>query len=103
MNHERHEGHEERQTISKLFFRGLRVLRGAMLLTLFAIGAAFAQQKVVPDKSYIRFVTKQMNVPVEGRFRKFDATVAFDPAKPDATKADFEVDLGSIDLGNEEG
>ena len=65
--------------------------------------AAQAPAKVDASKSYIRFVMKQMNVPVEGRFRKFDATVAFDPQKPAATKADFEVDLASIDLGNEEG
>jgi polyisoprenoid-binding protein YceI len=64
---------------------------------------AAAQQKVIADKSQIRFVTKQMNVPVEGRFKKFDASVAFDPAKPEATKAEFEVDLASIDLGNDEG
>jgi polyisoprenoid-binding protein YceI len=64
---------------------------------------AAAQQKIIPAKSQIRFVTKQMNVPVEGQFKKFDANVAFDPAKPEATKAEFEVDLGSIDLGNEEG
>jgi polyisoprenoid-binding protein YceI len=78
-----------------------------MLLCAVALAAASipvaAQHKVMPDKSFIRFVTKQMNVPVEGRFRKFDANVAFDPAKPEATKAEFEVDLGSIDLGNEEG
>jgi polyisoprenoid-binding protein YceI len=65
--------------------------------------SAGAQQKIIPGKSTIRFVTKQMNVPVEGQFRKFDATIAFDPAKPDATKAEFDVDLGSIDLGSEEG
>ena len=66
---------------------------------------AFAQapQKVVAGKSHIRFGFKQMNVPVEGRFRKFDATVSFDPKKPEATKAAFEVDLASIDLGNAEG
>ena len=64
---------------------------------------AAAQQKIIPAKSSIRFVTKQMNVPVEGEFKKFDASVAFDPAKPEATKAEFEVDLGSIDLGNAEG
>jgi polyisoprenoid-binding protein YceI len=63
---------------------------------------AQAPQKIAPDKSTIRFVFKQMNVPVEGRFRRFDATVAFDPAKPEATKAEFEVDLGSIDLGTGE-
>jgi polyisoprenoid-binding protein YceI len=64
---------------------------------------AQAPQKIDAAKSSIRFVTKQMNVPVEGLFRKFDATVAFDPAKPQSTQAQFEVDLGSIDLGNAEG
>ena len=64
---------------------------------------AQAPKKVVADKSYIRFVSKQMNVPVEGKFRKFDATVDFDPKKPEAAKAHFEVDLASIDLGAPEG
>jgi len=80
-------------------------LRGAAFalaaLTLPAL--AQAPQKIVAAKSTIRFVTRQMNVPVEGAFRKFDAAVAFDPARPQATKAEFEVDLGSIDLGNAEG
>ena len=68
-----------------------------------AASSALAQQKIIPAKSQIRFVTKQMNVPVEGQFKKFDGSVTFDPAKPEATKAEFEVDLGSIDLGNAEG
>ena len=54
------------------------------------------------DKSFIRFVSKQMNVPVEGRFKKFTANIAFDAKKPDATKAEFEVELGSVDLGSPE-
>ncbi|MGZ5047988.1 MAG: YceI family protein [Usitatibacter sp.] len=79
--------------------------RVAALLTLLALAApaAFAQQKVDAAKSRIRFETKQMNVPVEGAFRKFDGSVSFDPAKPEATKAEFEVDVGSIDLGSDEG
>ena len=82
----------------------MNLLRKSLLLAVaFAALGAMAQQKVIPAKSSIRFLTKQMNVPVEGQFRKFDATVAFDPAKPEATKAEFEVDLASIDLGNEEG
>lgn len=75
------------------------LLSCALLLTL----PASAQQKIVAERSEIRFVSKQMNVPVDGRFRKFDATVTFDPARPEATKAEFDVDLGSIDLGNAEG
>jgi len=85
-------------------------MNAAVLATALAIAAATAlpahaqaPQKIVASQSHIRFAFKQMNVPVEGRFRKFDATVAFDPRKPEATKAGFEVDLASIDLGNAEG
>ena len=78
----------------------IRTLAIALLL---ATLPAAAQQKILADKSSIRFVSKQMNVPVEGAFRRFDATVTFDPKKPEATKAEFEVDLASIDLGSEEG
>jgi len=65
---------------------------------------AFAQvaQRVDASKSQVRFVSKQMGVAVEGVFRKFEGTVAFDPAKPQATKANIEVVLGSIDLDDAE-
>jgi polyisoprenoid-binding protein YceI len=75
----------------------------ALMLALALPAYAQAPRKIDRAKSFIRFVTKQMNVPVEGQFTRFDATVAFDPAKPDATKAEFEVELASIDLGNAEG
>ena len=39
--------------------------------------------RLVADKSQIAFVSKQMGVPVEGSFKKFDAQVAFDPKKPE--------------------
>ena len=54
------------------------------------------------DKSEIRFVSKQMGVNVEGRFRKWKANVEFLPEDLAKSKADFEIDLGSIDLASEE-
>ena len=51
-------------------------------------------------KSEITFVSRQMNVPVQGRFRKFTAQIAFDPTKPAASRAVIEVELGSIDTGS---
>ena len=60
---------------------------------------ALAQQKLVPAQSEIVFVTKQMGVPVEGRFKKFDAQITFDPAKPDTSKIAFTVDIASATLG----
>jgi len=63
---------------------------------------AFAQQAVVPAQSQITFVSKQMGVPVEGQFRKFDAQVAFDPAKLATSRIAFTVDTGSATLGVKE-
>jgi polyisoprenoid-binding protein YceI len=77
-------------------------------LTLFAtlLGSAsltsYAQQKLVPAQSEIVFVSKQMGVPVEGRFKKFDAQIAFNPAKPAAGKIAFTVDMASATLGVKE-
>jgi polyisoprenoid-binding protein YceI len=66
---------------------------------LFAAGAACAQS-VDLAKSQISFGFKQENVPGEGKFRKFNAQVSFDPAKPEATKANIEVDVTSVDFGD---
>jgi len=60
---------------------------------------AIAQQKLVPAQSEIAFTSKQMGVPVDGRFKKFDAQVAFDPKKPEASRIGFTIDLGSVALG----
>jgi len=81
----------------------MKALLLAAMLAIALPAAAQAPKKIDRAKSSIRFVSTQMNVPVEGRFTRIDATVAFDPAKPEATKAEFEVDLGSIDMGSPEG
>ncbi len=83
----------------------MRLAIALLATALAASGPALAQspQRIQPDKSQIRFAFKQMGVAVEGRFRKFDGQVAFDPKKPEATKAEFEVELASIDLGNADG
>ncbi|HEX3139691.1 MAG TPA: YceI family protein [Rhizobacter sp.] len=60
---------------------------------------AFAQQKLVPAQSEIAFTSKQMGVPVDGKFTKFDAQLAFDPKKPEASKIAFTVDLASVSFG----
>jgi polyisoprenoid-binding protein YceI len=72
-----------------------------LLLALAALAGlpALAQQKLVPAQSEIVFVSKQMGVPVEGYFKKFDAQVAFDPKKPQTSKIAFTVDMGSATLG----
>ncbi len=79
-------------------FAGLALATTALL----AGAPAFAQQALVPAQSEIAFVSKQMGVPVEGKFKKFDAQVAFDPAKLASSKIAFTVDTGSATLGVKE-
>lgn len=58
--------------------------------------------QVQAAKSSLTFVSKQMNVPVEGSFKSFRSKIAFDPAKPAAAKAELEIDMASIDAGSKD-
>jgi len=57
---------------------------------------------VLIDKSEIRFACRQMGASVEGRFRRWKANVDFRPKALAKSKADFEIDLSTIDLANDE-
>ena len=57
---------------------------------------------VQADKSALTFVSKQMGVPVNGRFPKFTAQIAFDPAKPEAGKVNLSIYLAAIDAGSKD-
>jgi polyisoprenoid-binding protein YceI len=57
---------------------------------------------LVSERSSVRFVSKQMGVPVEGGFRRFSGELNFDPAYPERAKARIEVELASVDAGSAE-
>jgi polyisoprenoid-binding protein YceI len=63
---------------------------------------AAAALKVDPAKSTVTAVSKQMNVPVDGKFKKFIAVIDFNAAKPETSKANLEIDIASFDLGDPE-
>ncbi len=73
----------------------------AALLILTATTAAHAEQKLVPAQSQVSFVSKQMGVPVDGKFTKFDAQMSFDPKKPESSKINFTLDLNSVMIGDD--
>ncbi|MEJ6007254.1 YceI family protein [Paucibacter sp. AS339] len=50
-------------------------------------------------QSELGFTSRQMGVPVEGRFKRFDAKLSFDPKKPEAAQVAFTIDLNSVALG----
>ncbi len=74
-----------------------------LIVSVLSVAALFVApacaQQLVPTGSEIAFTSKQMGVPVDGRFRKFDAQVSFDPKKPEAAKIAFTIDLASVSLG----
>jgi len=63
---------------------------------------AFAQQKLLPAQSELAFTTRQMGVPVDGKFKRFDAQVAFDPKQPETAKIALAIDLASVAIGTTE-
>ena len=67
-----------------------------------ATSTAFAQPKpaqMVAAQSELSFTSKQMGVPVDGMFKRFDAQLSFDPKKPETGKVAFSIDLASVTLG----
>ena len=80
----------------------MRRLLLALLIPALGAGTALAAEfnTVQLDKSSVSFVSKQMGVPVEGRFKTFAAQVSFDPNKPETAKTQIDIELASIDAGS---
>jgi polyisoprenoid-binding protein YceI len=84
--------------MKKIAYRPLLASVTAVLVA--AALPAFAQ--VDASKSTVVATSKQMNVPVDGTFKKFTAQLTFDPAKPAAGSANLSIDTDSYDLGDAE-
>ena len=84
--------------------RTMRNLIGPALLTLGALFAPplAAQQRLLPAQSEISFTSRQMGVPVQGRFRAFEAELEFDPKQPEAARITLRIDLASAAIGTAE-
>jgi polyisoprenoid-binding protein YceI len=76
-------------------------LFAAVLLTAGEVLAA-QYDRILPAQSQLSFVSRQMGVPVQGEFRRFNAVIAFDPTRPETAQATLEVDLASFDMGSRE-
>ena len=83
--------------------RKIEFLAGIAMITAAAsIAQATEFNLLQADKSAMSFVFKQMNVPVEGGFKRFKGQISFDPAKPALAKAEIGIELASIDAGSAE-
>jgi polyisoprenoid-binding protein YceI len=78
-----------------------KLATGAFIFAAFCASVIAATAlKTDTAKSSITATFKQMNVPAEGKFKKFNARIEFDAAKPDASKASVDIDITSFDLGD---
>ena len=82
-------------------------LLGAVVQPALAQAQAQAQPQPKPavlqgTGSEIAFTTRQMGVPVEGKFGKFSAQVMLDPKKPETGSVAFTIDTGSARFGSAE-
>jgi polyisoprenoid-binding protein YceI len=73
-------------------------MRTLPLIALAVIAAPVLAQPVNNGLSQIGFTLKELNVPVDGQFRQFDAKVNFDPVKLQASQADITIQTASIAL-----
>jgi polyisoprenoid-binding protein YceI len=77
-----------------------RLLPASLLAV--ALAASAVPLKADLAHSSVAAVFKQMNVPVEAKFKKFTANVDYDAAKPESAKASVDIDTASLDLGEAE-
>jgi Uncharacterized conserved protein len=83
------------------FGQHIALLAAALAVMPAAHAIEFSQLQ--PAKSAVSFVYKQMNVPVEGSFKRFKGELSFDPAKPEAARTMIEIELAGVDTGFAEG
>ncbi|HEY3047232.1 MAG TPA: YceI family protein [Polaromonas sp.] len=76
----------------------MKILAVALVLSCVCAQAA-EYRRVDLAGSNIRFTSRQMGVPVDGAFRTFDASLAFDPEAPTAASGQLRIDLSSVDIG----
>lgn len=78
------------------------LLIGVLALWASSSAQALEFNQIHAGKSVVSFVYKQLNVPVEGSFKRFHGQISFDPAKPALGRAQIDIELASIDAGSDE-
>lgn len=80
----------------------LGTIASAVLAFALAAPSIAAVLKTDVAKSSVSATFKQLNVPVEAKFKRFNAQIDFDGAKSEASKASVDIDVPSFDLGDPE-
>lgn len=90
----------------KTLATGLIALASAACMSLLSLPvmaqAGPAPAQLLPAQSELNFTSRQMGVPVDGKFKRFDASLNFDPRKPEVGRIGLTIDLASVSLGGPE-
>lgn len=81
-------------------FATIRIVAVALLGVAVSDAATATTWKVDPARSHIGFSGVQTGEPFQGRFESFQATIDFDPAKPDDGRALIVIDLATAKTGD---
>ena len=84
-------------------FLSILALAVGVALTPASRALAVEFNTVDADASTLTFRFSQMGVTLDGSFPTFDATLQFDPERPEAARTVIEVPIAAIDTGSEEG
>lgn len=76
-----------------------RAAAAALAAGLLATGAN--AQTVLASQSEVSFVSRQMGVPIEGRFKNFGAELSFDPRHPESGRITLTIMTGSASFAAE--
>ena len=79
-----------------------RHIATAAIGIMLALPTLAAVAKLDAAKSNVGIVFKQMNVPVDAKFKKFNASIDYNSSKPETSKATVDIDVASFDLGDPE-
>jgi polyisoprenoid-binding protein YceI len=79
----------------------MKITQRAALVSLLglSLAASAAVLKTDDSKSSVTATFKQMNVPVDAKFKKHNIVIDYNAAAVDASKASVEIDTASLDLG----
>jgi polyisoprenoid-binding protein YceI len=78
-------------------------IAGLLLLALApAAAGAAAPEWTVEEGSRVGFVAGQGGAPVEGRFERFEAAIAFDPEAPETGRVEVVIDVASVNSDSRE-
>jgi polyisoprenoid-binding protein YceI len=82
--------------------RAIRFAAGLLAPLLLASAAqaqSVAPAKLVAAQSEVTFQVRQSGVPIDGRFKRFDAQLALDPKAPQTGSVTVSIDTGSATVG----